>query len=299
MNTQDIELFQLVAAHGSFAAVARQLDRDPSAVSRSVAGLEAMLGFRLFHRSTRQMRLTEAGALFLERSALAVDELKRAEDEAKALSSEPEGTLRLSASVAFGQAKLVPLLPAFRDAYPKLGLDLLLTDRRVDLVAERVDLAVRLGSQVAGDLMATRLMATRFHVVASPNWVAMNGLPKVPETMSLHDCLRLDLNGFRDAWRFRQAGGKEVAVPVRGNITMSSVLALKEAAVMGLGPTLLANWLVDDALRDGRLVNLFPHHEVAAVGFDTAAWLLYPGRAFVPRKVRLAIDFLKDRLGGK
>ncbi len=271
---------------------------DPSSVSRAMAGLEAELGLRLFQRSTRRLALTEAGALYLARVEAAVDEVERAREEALAVSAGgPAGTLRLTASVAFGQRCLVPLIPEFRALYPALGVELLLTDANLDLVAERVDLAVRLGPPVEAEVVGTKLFDTRYRVCAAPAYLARAGAVRVPDGLRDRRCLLFDLPGFRSQWRFRDGGSGGVqAVPVSGDVVASNALALRDLALAGVGPALLADWLAGEDLARGRLVDLFPGHRVTATSFETAAWLLYPSRSFLPNKVRVAMDFLKRRL---
>jgi DNA-binding transcriptional LysR family regulator len=297
MDLQDLSLFMVVARQGSFAAVARDRGIDPSSVSRSIAGLEASLGARLFQRTSRRMVLTEAGELYLARLPSVIEELERLRDEAASLRSGPVGTIRLTASVAFGHTCLLPLLPAFEASFPRLKLELLLTDSNLDLVADRIDLAIRLGPSVRADLIGVRLMPTRYRVVASPAYLTNRGGLTQPSDLADRQCLLLGLTDFRSRWVFRTAvGDKDVAVS--GQFVISNPLALRAAAVAGLGPALLVDWLIEGDLRNGGLEDLFPDHEVTATTFDTAAWLLYPSRAYLPRKTRSVIDFLRANLSG-
>lgn len=291
METHAAATFLSVARQGSFAAVARDQGVDPSTVSRIIATLEASLGVRLFQRSSRRMVLTEAGELYLARLPAVLEELSRLRDEAASLRVDPVGVVRLTASVAFGEMCLVPILPAFREAFPRLKLELFLTDSNLDLLAERIDLAIRLGPSVRADVIGVKLRPTRYRVVASQDYLAREGRPKHPADLGTRDCLMLSLTEFRNRWVFRTKG-KEEEVSVSGPFYISSPLALRSAAVGGLGPALLADWLVADDLRHGRLVDLFPAADVTATTFDTAAWLLYPSRSYLPRKTRGTIDFL-------
>jgi DNA-binding transcriptional LysR family regulator len=295
MDTEDLRLLMAVAGAGSFAAAARIRGTDPSSVSRAVAAVERRLGLRLFQRSTRRLSLTEAGEAYLRRVEPLLDELDQARDEAQATGRGPLGTLRLTASVAFGQRCLVPLLAEFRERFPQLALELLLTDANLDLVAERIDLAVRLGPAPTGDVIARRLLATRYRVCAAPGYA--RGRPLAgPEELSGVDCLLFLLPEYRSRWRFRDPAGRTVEVAVQGSLALSNALALRECALAGMGPALLADWLVGEDLARGALVDLFPDHEVAATEFATAAWLLYPSRSYLPRKVTATIDFLARRL---
>jgi DNA-binding transcriptional LysR family regulator len=295
MDLETLRLFVDVAQQGSFSAVARAREVDPSSVSRAVSALEAELSTRLFQRSTRSMTLTEAGQRYLSRTAPLVEELDRAHEELASTRADPIGTLRLTASVAFTQVCLTPLLPAFRAAFPRLKLELLVTDRALDLVAENVDLAIRLGPSYRADVIGVKLFSTRYRVVASPAYLAREGAITTPRALGERRCLLLALPDFRSRWLFRRRN-KIVEVPVSGDLVISSVLALRSAALAGLGPCLLADWIVDGDLAEGTLVEVLPSFEVTATTFETAAWLLYPSRDYLPRKVRGAIDFLKLQL---
>lgn len=296
MDIDSLSLLLSVARRGSFAATAKERGADPSAVSRSIAAIEAELGVRLFQRSTRRLNLTEAGEVYLARIEPLMDELAGAAAEARSLSTEPSGRLRLTASVTFGQMVVLPLLKPFRQRYPMVSIDGIFTDANLDLVAERIDLAIRLAPAADGDLVATKLMDTRYRVVASPDYLASGPPLECPSDLSAHSCLLFDLPGFRSHWQFRDAAGAIESVAIHGDITLSPAGSLRDAALAGLGPALLPDWLVGADVTGGRLVDLFPVHAAAATSFDTAAWLLYPSRAFLPDKVRVMIDFLRASL---
>lgn len=296
MDTDALKTVALVARHGSFAAAARVLNLDPSSVSRLVAGTERALGLRLFQRTTRSLRLTEEGEAYLRRVEPLLEELDEARDDAARARQVPTGTLRLTASVAFAHECIVPHLGAFSSAYPDLSVELLPSDATLDIAALGLDLAIRLSAAPEGDLVSTRLMRTRYMVVASPDYVAAHGPLDRPETLSERACLRFALPDYRTRWRFRPGDGPVRDVPVSGRLVISNALSLRQAARDGLGPALLADWLVRGDLAGGRLVDLFPSYAVTATEFDTGAWALYPSRAYLPRKVRVAIDFLRARL---
>lgn len=297
MNVVSLRLALQVARLGSFAAVARSMDVDPSSISRAVAQVEDDLGLRLFQRTTRRLTVTEAGALYLSRVDALIDELDEAHDAAMAIQSGPRGTLRLTTSVAFGETCISPLVPAFRSAYPDLKLELLFTDRNVDVVTERIDLAIRLAPTIDGDLVRAKLFDTRYRVCASPDYLASRPALTTPENLCDHDALLFALPGYRTRWLFRDEKGEVREIPVNGSIATSNAVTLRQNMLSGQGPALLANWLIDGDIRDGRCIDLFPQHHVTATSFDTAAWLVYPSRQFLPNKVRCMIDFLKLRLG--
>ncbi len=296
MDSRVLRTFIEVAHHGSFAAAARSIDMDPSLVSRAIAGLEGELGLRLFQRTTRQMTLTEAGALYMRRIEAVLDELDHARDEALAVSSGPRGTLRITASVAFGMTCLTPLIGDFRAAFPEVRLDLALSDENLDLVAEGIDLAIRLAPSIESDVICAKLFDTRYRVCASPDYISRAAPFRTPGDISHHDTLLFSLPGFRSRWLFRGPDGDTIQAPVSGGIMMSNALAIRTCMLAGLGPALLPDWLICEAIAAGRCVDVYPGHEVTATSFATAAWLIYPSRRFLPDKVRVAVDFLRSRL---
>lgn len=288
MDLDGLRVALRVAEAGGFSPVAREMGVSPSTVSRTVAAVEDRLGLRLFQRSSRALSPTAEGATYLARVAPLVEQLEEARHAVRAGRVRAVGLLRLTASVAYGTTRLVPLLPVLREAAPGLEVELILTDATLDLVADGIDLAVRLAPAPEGALVSARLHDTRYRVVAAPGVAG----PARPEALADRDVLRGTLPGHRDAWTFRRDGA-DVTVPVRGPVAISNPLALREAARRGLGPALLADWLIEADLADGRLVDLFPDHAVTATRFGTAAWLLYPSRTYLPAKVRVAIDLLR------
>ncbi len=293
MDIKELRLFIETAHAGSFAAVARAHDLDPSSISRTIAGLEAELGIRLFHRTTRKLSLTEAGDIYLRQIEPLIEDLTRAGDAALAVSTEPAGILRITCSVAFGHECIMPLIGQFHQEFPNLKLELLVTDSNIDLVTERIDLAIRMAASIDENVIGTKLMETRYRVCASPEYIREHGRPATPLTLSEHSCLLFMLPDYRTRWYFRDKSGQISEVQVKGNIEISNALAIKAGALAGHGPALLADWLIDRHIASGELVDLFPKYDVTATTFDTAAWLLYPSKAYLPNKVRVAIDFLK------
>lgn len=298
MNTSDLETLMHVIRHGSFAAAAREQGVDPSSVSRAVAALESELGTRLFQRNTRHLSLTEAGSVFVERLAPALEELTQARAAALDATGEVRGRLRITVSNAFGMRRISPLLPAFCKAYPALDLDLVLTESPVDLIAERVDVAVRLSNLKDSSLIAVPLLQIRYRVVASPAWLrAQPEPPRVPQDLQSIPCLCFALLGFRDHWQFIAAGGNDaVHVAVRPRLVATNALLLRESALAGLGPALLGDWMVGDDIASGELIDLFPDYTASTPSAPATAWAVYPSRNHVPAKVRVFIDFLRTAM---
>ena len=287
METNLIRLMIDVARHGSFAGAARQHRLDPSSISRTVAQIEAELGFRIFQRTTRSMSLTEAGRRYLKKVEAVLQELDAAAEEAGALHAAPKGWLRMTASVAFGNRCLVPLLPRFRADFPELQLELILSDDNLDLVGEGFDLAIRLGPSLSGDLVGSRLFDTTYRVCASRAYLKKAPGLRRPTDISAVACVLFTLPEFSSRWLFRDSRGAVTEIPVKGDIFISNALALRECALAGLGPALLPNWLIDDDIAGRRLINLFPAYRVTATTFDTAAFVLYLRRQLKQSGLRL------------
>lgn len=296
MEIDALRMLAAVARLGSFAAAARAGGSDPSSVSRLVAQAEAEIGARLFQRTTRRMALTEAGEQFIRRIEPLIAEFDAAREAARGARRNVSGAVRLTASVAYGHARIVPLLPAFRRALPDLTVELALSDANLDLVRDGVDLAIRLAPAVDGDLVCARLHDTRYRVVASPEYLAAAPPLGTPQDLTGHDALLHMLPDYRRRWMFRSAEGAVTEVPMRGSVVLSNALGLLECARRGMGPALLADWMIAGDLAEGRLIDVFPEVEAAATSFETAAWLLYPSRAFLPARVRAVIRFLREHL---
>jgi DNA-binding transcriptional LysR family regulator len=297
MDMAALQLFVDVVKQGSFAAVARDRDLDPSSVSRTISSLEAELGVRLFQRTTRRLSPTEAGVTYFERIEPLLEELQQAIDITTDVSEQPQGILRVTASVSFGHHCIMPLLPEFAARYPDLTVDLWLTDAVVDLLANRIDVAVRLGILADSTLMAQRLIPTHYAACASPAYLQRTAALKRPQDLAQHNCLRFPLSGFRSRWLFKDPAGRVSEIPITGRVLISSAIALQHCAIAGMGVALLPNWLVAADLQAGKLVNVFPDYEVTATDFSTAAWLVYPSRSYVPLKVRVFMDFLMRKIG--
>ena len=279
MELDSLSTFAGVARSGSFASHAREKGTDPSSVSRQMAALEDELGVRLFERTTRRLSLTEAGRVYLDRIGPLLEELAAAKDAANDSVADPSGVLSVTTSVAFGERWLMPRVASFREAYPKIRLDLRLTDAVVDIASEGIDVALRLGPSVEGALVASKLFNTHYQVVASPDYLARHGTPQNLSDLEQHTGLFFSLPGIRPEWRFRksEAAATQLAAPKAG-ITISNALALRRAALDGLGIALLADWTIARDIGNGRLVPLLQDFEASISRFDTAAWVVYPSR---------------------
>ena len=295
METNDLSLFKLVVESGSFSAAARELDLETSTVSRRIAALEADLRCRLFDRSTRRMRLTQAGQTVLDRCAEPLSTLELLREDVRADRDCTDGLVRITASTTFGERWLVPKLSGFATEWPAIQFDLQLSDQRVDLSKARMDIALRMGAPdgVAADASTEKIMTTRYRVVASPDYLRANPVQE-PEELTQRSCICFALPGFRTSWRFRRSGYPDEDVPITSGVSVSGAGGVLAAALAGLGPALLADWTIADALQAGELVDLFPQYEVSAGNFESAIWMIVPGGRTAPRRVRLVAEHLRS-----
>ncbi|MEM8771138.1 MAG: LysR family transcriptional regulator [Pseudomonadota bacterium] len=297
MELTQLRTFVAVSQSGGFASAADTLNVTPSTVTRAIANLEASLGVRLFQRTTRSVSLTEAGEGFLRRISPALDEIAAAADDACKGSKELSGVLRVGASVSFGQVVIAPNLSRFCGRHQNLTVDLVLSDNLTDLIANRIDVAVRHGDLADSSLIAQRLARVSYRVVASPDYLSANGGITHPKDLAHHSCLTFPYAAFRSCWRFR-SGRKKQDVKIDPTIRVSNPSALATCVKSGMGLALLADWMVDRDLADGSLVKVLPDWIASGVGADTdpALWIVTPSRAFVPEKTRAFIEFLRKTI---
>lgn len=296
MELNSLRIFVNSVKLGSFAAVARQMRLDPSTVSRSITNLELELGFRLLQRTTRKLAPTEAGSVYLERIQHLIDEFDTASEEARDLVNQPQGNLRIAACTSFGPRVLAPLLPKLMELYPDLTVELVLSDQKTDIIKEEIDLAIRFGLKPTGDVVATRLNPRRFRICASPQFILKHGRPTQPEDLSGTDCIIFRIPGHPSVWKFRDKKNKVIEAPVTGKLSTLHGVTMTNAAVAGIGVAMLPDWLCAQEISEGHLIDLFPRFECTGTEFDTATWLVYPSREYLPLKIRKVIDFLKNEL---
>jgi DNA-binding transcriptional LysR family regulator len=288
-----------VVRRGSYAAVAKERGVNPSIVSRRIASLEDDLKMRLFSRSTRRLSLTDAGKSYFDSITGILAQINIARDHAMEHTGAISGTVRLTASVGVGKNFIVPLLREFKELYPGIALDLLLDDANRNLVVDSIDLALRLGPPIkSGDFIIKRLMHTTYRVCATSEYLAREGRPETPASLSERECVLIGLPGFNSMWKFRRNGHVE-EVPVKGSLVVSQPFAARQCVEAGLGVALIADWMCDGLIAEGTLVNLFPDFDVTATTFDTGAWLVYPTRDQLPLRTRAVIDFLTARISSQ
>ena len=291
----DIAVFVRVVERGSFTLAAEDLGLSRAVVSKYLSRLEERLGARLLNRTTRRLALTEAGATLFEASRGALERIEEAESALARFQQSPRGRLRVSAPMSFGILHLGPALADFSRRFPDVTLDVSLDDRFVNLVAEGIDVAVRIGTLTDSSLVARRLGITRAVACASPGYLAEHGEPQSPEELASHDGLIYSYLASGNVWRFTTRDGREIPVAIAGPLRVNNGIVLAEAAIAGRGVLLSPSFYVAPMLRDGRLKRILADYRLPELGI----YAVYPQREHVPPQVRVFIDYLAARFGRK
>lgn len=247
-----LKAFVAVADEGGFAKAARKAGAATSSIMRQVDALEEHLGAILLNRSTRSVTLTPAGEAYYAQAFRILSDLDEANQSVSETTGSPRGLLRVSLPVAFARLHVAPIVPRFLDSCPGVELELLMTDNVVNLVEDRIDVAIRIGSLESSSLIARKLAPNRRVVCASPEYIHKHGEPHVPEDLALHNCLTFSYSTGDRTWRFAKSGGNE-QVRVRGNLRANHSETLREAAIAGLGIVLMPTWLIGGDLGRGLL----------------------------------------------
>jgi DNA-binding transcriptional LysR family regulator len=288
----EMEVFARVFELGGFSAAARALRMTPSAISKLVGRLEARLGARLVNRSTRGLQFTPEGRLFYDRSIRLLadmDEVERSVAAAEIAS----GKIRVSANVPVGRQLLLPIVPAFLEAYPKLTLEISLTDQVIDLLEQRTDVALRSGQLKNSQLLARKLGAVRMMIVGSPGYFARHGVPKTPAELARHNRLGFTYARAVKGWPLIE-GGLLTILPPAGNVQVSDGDALRMLAVNGVGLARLAAFMVRDDIAAKRLV---PVLEAFNPGDIDELHAVYLGqRGLLPHRIRVFLEFLAQHI---
>lgn len=294
----NMRVFLSVARLGSFSEAGRQLDLAPSSISRQIGQLEDSLGVRLFTRTTRKLTLTGAGELWSQRAARILAEVEEAREAVRDFDAAPRGVVRVSAPIAFGRLHAAPAIIGFLQNYPDIGVEFGLTDRRVDLVEEGVDVALRIGQLPDSSLVARRLAPMQRLICASPQYLKRRGMPTLPADLVNHDCLTFRLYDTGSIWRpgadLWQLQGPDDAyeIPVKGPLKATSAEVLVRAALADMGLILVLDWLVEPYIQTGELVRVFADYRIAHDTGDGAIYAVYPSGRYVPAKVRVFIDYM-------
>jgi len=288
---QEMLSFCAVVDAGSFVNAAEVLGVSKAAVSRYVANLEARLGVRLLHRTTRKLSLTEEGSVFNTRCRELLSSVEEAEAEITAHSGSAQGLLRVSVPVTFGVQHLAPIWDSFHVIYPQIRLEVTLSDRIADVVEEGYDLAIRITRLASSSLISKRLASTRVVLCASPEYLASHGIPSHPAELANHEIIAYSYWSPTDIWQFDGPDGP-VSVAIKPWIHTNNGDTCRAIALSHQGVILQPTFLIGDDLAAGRLVELLPKYRSIELGI----YAVYPTRKHVAPKVRALVDFLAQRL---
>jgi len=284
-----LRVFVRLAERGSFSAVGRDLRIAQSAVSKGVTSLERSVGALLVSRSTRRVALTEAGTRYYERCRQILADLDEADATVGRSSLSATGTLKIAAPVPFGLTFIAPRVARFQALHPALDINLDLNDRDLDLVEENIDVAIRLGHLASPGLVARKLGESPFVAVASPAYLSQRGTPRAPKELALHSCLTYTNQLDPSTWRFGNEQGTGT-VKVTGLYRSNNLLAIKDAAVAGMGIARLPLWMVDTEIKGGSLRLVLEHVPLPTFGI----YAVFPSAKRIPEKVKLFVDYVKS-----
>lgn len=290
----ELEAFVRVVDHGGFTDAARQMGLSKSAVSKHVAALEARLAVRLLNRTTRRVSPTELGLAYYDRARVVLREADEAESMVAAMQATPRGALRVSVPVSFGVRQIGPAVAEFLCRYPEVDVNLVFDDRFVELIAEGFDLAIRIGVLADSSLKVRKLAEVRRVLAASPAYLAEMGTPETFDDLGRHRLLHYSHMASGNYWRLRDRTGEERHIRVGGRLTANNGESLMKAAEAGLGIAMLPSFILGDALRAGRLVEVLPGREPELLGVHA----LYPESPFPQPKLRAFVGFLAERFRG-
>lgn len=292
MDTLDgLKTVVAVVETNSFTAASDRLGISKALVSKYVGEVENQLGIRLFNRTTRQLALTDSGRRYYEQAIILLEQFSAMVDNVTGEQTAPRGLLRISAPVTFGEMRLAPLLPKFIALYPDLTIELVLTNGAIDMLEEGIDVRLRIGGVDDSNMIARHLTNFPLVLSASPNYVQANGLPITAEQLREHQCI-IDSN-FRigKQWPFISPKGQAETINVQSGVAVNSPQAVREIAIADGGIAMTPNFIVEDALADGRLLRVLPEYTTLEFGL----FAIYPHRKYVAKKVRCFIDFVLEQ----
>lgn len=287
-----MRVFVRVADAGSFTAAAQQAGTSTAQVSRLVSDLENQLQARLLQRTTRRLALTGTGERFLAQSRQILEQVEFARAEASGAHLTPKGSLRVHALTGLGIQLLAMLAGRYREQYPQVNMELVLSQRQPDLLEDNLDVVIALSHDLPDSELIAQSLGTVFHVVcASPQYLAQHGVPQVPTDLHAHRCLRLADPAFTDTWSFC-IDGETQSISPGDSFKVNVAEAMSSAAEAGMGICLLPDYVAAPALQRGSLVRLLPRYRLQ----EKSIYALYPSRRFLDAKVKTWVDFLKQEL---
>ncbi len=287
MQWEGISEFVFVAENESFTQASKKMAISTAQVSRQISALEKRLNIKLFYRTTRKVSLTEEGRVFYQHCRSVLDGLEAAERAITNLQSKPQGKIKLSAPVTYGEQQILPLVNDFIKQYSDVEVTAYLSNQQIDLVEEGYDLAIRLGKLSDSSMMAKKLGKRTNYVCASPAYLKKHGIPHSLSELNKHSCLL----GTLDYWHFRESG-REKNMRVTGKLRYNSGLGLVDATLKDLGIVQLPDYYVQHHLQSGELVTLLDNYRVP----DEGIWAVYPQNRHLSPKIRLLVDYLAEQL---
>lgn len=289
-----MKVFAAVIDTGSFVAASERLAMSRAMTSKYVAHLEDHLGTRLIQRTTRKLALTEFGAQYYERCTQILADIREVEEGAGNVAATARGTLRMTLPVSFGILHMGPVLSAYLKQYPEVRIDMMLADRRVDLIEEGLDLALRIGIMPESDLIARKVASSARIMSASPDYLAKYGTPRTPADLAQHNCLSYAYAATGNEWKMSGPDGAH-SVKVSGSLRANNGDMVKLAAVNGVGLMREPLFLQGDEIRSGQLVEVMQEYQ----SDDLGIYLVYPSRKHLSAKVRTFVDFVADAFSKK
>jgi DNA-binding transcriptional LysR family regulator len=278
-----------VVETGSISKAGRIFDVQPSSISRQLSTLEKELGVSLLNRTSRTIRLTEAGETYYHYSKGIASDLDEASRAVNDLQQKPKGNLKISMTVGFAECCILPLIPAFTAQYPEIKLSLEMTGRVIDLVEENVDIAIRTGRLRDSNLIALKLVDNDFLLCASPEYLAKNGLPDSPFNLMDFDCIRYEYSGWRNWYLMRD---KPIKLAIKSHLTIRSINGQKQLILNHAGLALMPKWAVKDELENGLLVQILDQHIFSPYESLSSTYAIYSKRELISPKIRVFIDFI-------
>lgn len=282
-----MKAFAAVVDTGSFAAASDRLAMSRAMTSKYVAHLEEHLGTRLLQRTTRKLTLTESGTAYYDRCVQILADIAEAEEGAVHHTESPRGTLRMTIPVSFGNLHMGPVIADYLKQYPEVKIDMLLTDRRVDLIEEGLDLAIRIGTLPESGLIAKKLGSDHVVICGAPDYLERHGIPKTPAELARHNCLTYSYSSSGDEWKLNGADGSHT-VKVSGSLRATNGDMVKLAALGGVGLIRQPTFLAAQDIRAGRLVEVLSEYTSSELGI----YAVYPSRKHLSAKVRSFVDFM-------
>ncbi|MEP7453120.1 LysR family transcriptional regulator [Phyllobacterium sp. SB3] len=291
----EMDVFVTAVELDSFSAAGRKLGLSPSAVSKMIRRIEDRLGTRLLNRSTRSLQLTPEGEIYRQRALRIISEIEETERVvASGASAAPRGLLRVNSSVAVGQFLILPLMPKFLELYPEVELDFTLSERVVDLIGERADIAIRVGPMRDSNLKARKLCESRKVVVASPEYIKVRGRPMEPADLQKHNCLNFNFRRALEEWPFKNPETGEIErLGISGNFLASSGAIVRQMSLAGLGIARLGYFHLASDIEAGRLEVILEDYNAGDMEQINAVFV---GHDYLATRVRTFIDFLAENM---